>query len=271
MRKLFILACVVLCTASVASAQGKVSEFFKSYDWTPKYRGEVNIGFVAAGSKTSINSISSYKDSDGSNVSEQMALPSKYHSSFSRPLIETIHGAQFDKYLFVGAGVGFQYYYGKLRDFEDYATQADIINGRDQASTHWNASMLPLFVNIKFMFPIKEEIVPFINLNLGGTIALGSSLNYRINESDFDGINDLIGAWGEDVKYSNNQRIGGGFYCDFGIGLRWKCVQLGIGLQHQDLKVVSKTDISVGKEYTKTVDKDKFSNNAFYVKLGFAF
>ena len=104
MRKLFILACVVLCTASVASAQGKVSEFFKSYDWTPKYRGEVNIGFVAAGSKTSINSISSYKDSDGSNVSEQMALPSKYHSSFSRPLIETIHGAQFDKYLFVGAG-----------------------------------------------------------------------------------------------------------------------------------------------------------------------
>jgi hypothetical protein len=131
--------------------------------------------------------------------------------------------------------------------------------------------MLPLFVNIKFMFPIKEEIVPFINLNLGGTIALGSSLNYRINESDFDGINDLIGAWGEGVKYSNNQRIGGGFYCDFGIGLRWKCVQLGIGLQHQDLKVVSKTNISVGKEYTKTVDKDKFSNNAFYVKLGFAF
>ena len=249
----------MLCaSAQQTTAKSKDS---KSETLAAMYRSEVNIGFAVTGpnSKGFIVTPGTGDEwgPDAGSVYANDFVNGYVNSIFSRPYIETIHGLQLFKYLFVGAGIGFQYYCGKLHDFQSYADIAAVVKNKKKASERWNALMMPIFVDIKGMYPIKEDLIPFINLGLGGTASFCSAINFKY----------------EDLGYGAKVRMRGGLYCDFGAGVRWKMWNFSIGLQHQAVNVVQK-EMSPATEYMPATDLKttlKVKTNAFYVKAGWCF
>ena len=227
----------------------KKSNSSKSIDWTPRYKGEVNVGYAVAGKRFEFDY--SYTDSDGE---AEYEFDGKYQTVFSRPLFETVHGVEIGPYFFVGVGVGVQYYCGKLKDFQDYANIATEIN-KKKATQRWNAVMLPIFADIKLMYPLKSGLTPFLNLGLGGTIGCHSSLNFDIYEN----------------REGLTSRARGDFYCDFGAGLRYKRFQFSVGLQHQGFALSLKETEDYTGEYFSCEEKLSTKINAFYVKVGVNF
>ena len=90
----------------------------KAVDWSPKYKGEINVGYAITGDKFKFEY--DYETSDGEYGNEVLG---KYTTILSRPLFETVHGIEIGPYFFVGAGVGLQYYCGKLKDFQSRRLQ----------------------------------------------------------------------------------------------------------------------------------------------------
>lgn len=85
---------------------------------------------------------------------------------------------------------------------------------------------LPIYANVKGYYPVTDKIEPFLNLSLGYAA-------------------DICG------------QESGGFYCDFGTGIRlWKFA-VGLGLIHQSFSVDAG-----GSTWA-------WNNNGFYLKLGF--
>lgn len=263
MKKALLIVCAVVGSMLLASAQqsseqvSKVKQSLKSIDWTPKYKGEVNVGYTIAGKKFKFDYNAEYSDGE-----YEEGFLGKYTTGFSRPLFETIHGVEIGPYFFVGAGLGLQYYCGKLKDFQFLADDAAEINKTEPAK-RWNAIMLPIFADIKFMYPINDKLTPFINLGLGGTIGCFSSANY-VDE-------DIIELGGTNYSYSMSQKARGGFYCDFGAGIRYKSLNFSLGLQHQVVKLVSKSEITSIDESFSSKEVVKTSVNSFYVKIGVNF
>ena len=257
MKKALLIVCAIVCLIAPVSAQQQSSEqvsknklSLKSIDWTPKYKGEVNVGYAISGKYFDFDSY--YSDSDGDYDGDYMG---KWQTVFSRPLIETIHGVEIGPYLFVGAGLGLQYYCGKLHQLQDYAELAAELKGNDKVAERWNAVMLPVFADIKFMYPLKNDFTPFLNLGLGGTIGCYSSVNGKYSE---DGFEEKI-------------RARGGFYCDFGAGFRYKLLNLSVGLQHQDFKVEYEASERYDGESWSEKGGLSTKINSFYVKVGVNF
>lgn len=263
MKKALLIVCAVVCSMLFASAQqsseqvSKVKQSLKSIDWTPRYKGEVNIGYSIAGQKFKFDYTTESSDEE-----YEDGVLGKYKTGFSRPLIETIHGVEFGPYLFVGAGLGLQYYCGKLKEFYFLAEQAAEIN-ETKTAKRWNAVMLPIFADIKFMYPINKDLTPFLNLGLGGTVACFSSVNCTKA--------DTLEEYGVKYSYEISQKARGGFYCDFGAGLRYKSLNCSLGLQHQIVKLVSKSEITSTGEYSSAKEVVKTAVNSFYLKVGFNF
>jgi hypothetical protein len=216
-------------------------------NWKPRYKGEVNIGFVITGNYFS----AIYKYTDSNDTMLAYSYPSKMETVLSRPLIETVHGVEIGPYFFVGAGVGLQYYCGKLKDFQPEADYAAIVKGKEKATTRWNAFMLPLFADLKFKYPVSKDWEPFLNFGVGGSFGLSSSMNWKSEVGD------------ERVKH----RVAGGFYCDLGGGVRYKILTASVGLQHQDLGLVNKYK---RKKFTSK-EREMLKSDAFYIKVGVAF
>ena len=263
MRKILLLLVAVVCTVSVVSAQKSAQKSF-SFDLKSMYRSEVNIGFAATGNQfKSFYTVPGGTDGGGGDTGWGSVIYSTrakgsyagdVNTVFSRAFVETIHGLQLNKYLFAGVGVGLQYYCGKLHDFYSYSAMAAEVKGKEKASERWNALAMPLFVAVRGMYPINEDLVPFVNLGIGGTVVFNSAINFKFSEQ------------GSYVK----QALRGGFYCDFGGGIRWKRLSGSIGLQHQIVKSV--TDSGVTGELA-SADKVKVNirTNAFYLKVGWNF
>lgn len=263
MKKLLLIVCAVCCSMFAVSAQqttdtaSKTKQSLKSIDWTLKYKGEINVGYAIAGEKFTFEE--SWENSDGEYGYETLG---KFRTVLSRPLFETTHGVQIGQYFFVGAGLGLQYYCGKLKELQGLADNAAEINER-KSSKRWNAVMLPIFANIKFMYPVNDKFAPFLNLSLGGTVGCYSSANSTYEESE--------NIYGYKYSYEAKNRISGGLYCDLGAGLRYKALNFSLGFQHQVLKFVGKTE-EMGKSgvyTTKAVIKTPV--NAFYLKVGVNF
>lgn len=214
----------------------------KPIDWSIRYKGEVNLGYAITGKKCKLT-----YEGGGSDKAETV---------FSRPLVETVHGVEIGPYFFVGAGVGIQYYCGKLKDFAEFSPKGN----------RWNTIMLPIFANIKVMYPIKDKVTPFINLGIGYSVSCYSALN------------------------SGSQKVNGGLYCDFGVGVRYKRFSFAVGLQHQKVGInlvsggngyddeygggwygmSSRGDDWYGY-YDSSSSKVSTKINAFYIKVGITF
>lgn len=234
-------------------------------DWSIKYSGEVNIGYAITGERFKWKA--EYFNSEGK---EMTGWSHNVMTVFSRPLFETVHGIEIGPYFFVGAGVGLQYYCGRTKAAQELFSLDDV----SKYAKRWNAVMLPIFTDIKFMYPTNKGFTPFINLGLGGTIGCHSAFDY--NDSGSEGIfNNIIPNHPADfVDWEVALNARGGFYCDFGAGFRYKLLNVGVGLQHQVFKMVYTTE----KIYRKGTSVDYHSVescstkiNAFYVKVGVNF
>ena len=239
MKKLLLIVLVVACSMA-ASAKSKI-------DWTPRYKGEVNVGFVISGNYFD----ATYKYTDSDDTMRAYSYPSKMETVLSRPLIETVHGVEIGPYLFVGAGVGLQYYCGRLKDFQLEADYAAVVNGKEKAATRWNAFMLPLFADLKFKYCVAKNWEPFLNCGIGGTFGLSSSMNWKTMDGDA----------------TMKHRVAGGLYCDLGVGVRYKILIASVGMQHQALSVVNKYK----EKKFSAKERDALKSNAFYIKVGVAF
>ena len=231
----------------------KAPKVRKPIDWSIRYKGEVNLGYAITGKNTEWE-YEMNVEYNGKSDSES-GDEGKLQTVFSRPLFETIHGVEIGPYFFVGAGIGLQYYCGKLLDFQMGDEQAASI-GISKPAKRWNAVMLPIFADIKFMYPLNNDFTPYIDLGLGGTVACTSALNFSYSEYD-----------GE-----SSQKLRGGFYCNFGVGFHYKKLNVSLGLQHQGLKIAS--HYKYEEYYNGTVTEDTTLStkvNAFYIKVGVNF
>ena len=261
MKKFILIVSAVMFTIVSVSAKQKSSN---SFDWKSMYRSEVSVGFAIAGSNPrTVIGVPGGGDEYGPGVgSLEMYTRAadnsdRVHSNFSRPFIETIHGLQLNDYLFAGLGAGLQWYCGKLHDFQGYADTAAQIKGKSKAAQRWNSLMMPIFVDVRGMYPIDDELIPFVNVGLGATASFGASVNYTHSEYDV---------------YSK-LRHRGGLYFDFGAGIRWKQLSFSLGLQHQTIKLISTTGTEANDYYLAVENKTmlQVKTNAFYLKAGWNF
>lgn len=119
-------------------------------------------------------------------------------------------------YLFVGAGLGFQYAYGKVYTDPDY-----------DSSLIWDTVAIPLFVNFKGYYPLSNGFAPYISWSIGGGIFATSGL--------------------DDPEY--DEKLKGGLYTTFGAGFNYRKFNFGFGLMHQGMKAVDTED---GEVYDKS-------------------
>lgn len=106
---------------------------------------------------------------------------------------------------------------------------------------------MPIFANVKFMYPVNDKFTPFLSFSIGGTAGLYSPVNC-------DG-----SIYGESIS----QKVRGGLYCDLGVGFRYKVLNLSLGWQYQGLSLVQSY---YSEEYTTST-----KINAFYLKVGVNF
>ena len=249
MKKVLLIVCAVVCSLGVSFAQFKPQPF----KWDIKYRGEVHVG-------------GAFSTAMHLPPQEGYFMVSAIKTQLSRPLIETVHGVSLSNYLFVGAGLGFQYYAGECGD--DILDWADIKDGK----TNWGMLAIPMFVNIKGFFPVSNDLRPFTTLSVGGTVVACSNGTFSEDntyyEEDYNGDDVLCGN-----KY--DYKIKGGFYCDWGVGVEYKRWSFAIGLQHQRYAQGTTgtyygygwDDSSVETDYWKI----KTYSNSFYIKVGMNF
>lgn len=158
---------------------------------------------------------------------------------YSRPFMESIHGVNIKGYAFAGVGFGLQYAYNEK----------------------WNGIGIPLFVNLKGMYPVSEDFSPYITLSLGYNFL--TSFGGEVYQLYLDGP--------------------GGFYNDLGVGIKYKAFNLSLGMQVQNFKMNSE-EISdpynprtvhelfyADGTYEEGEEISKLKNVGFYVKLGVMF
>lgn len=201
------------------------------------YSGDVNFVF-ATGNEARLNSYY---------VTYDKWVKAK--SGLSRLGLETTHGVNISKYAFVGAGVGLQYYLGTM--FKE---------GKNPSK--WKTLAMPVFVNMKGMYTFLDKYTPYVTLGLGYTAVLTSADNGEGQVS-----------FGDYVT-TGKSRMNGGFYCDFGAGVKIKRFNIGVGLQHQRFSEAARFDTPVtviyeGTPLTNLVTDIKF--DSFYIKLGVCF
>lgn len=85
--------------------------------------------------------------------------------------------------------------------------------------------VMPIFIDLKGYYPVSENLAPYVAIDLGYSAVLTSEF--------------------EDLK--------GGMYASYGLGLNYKRLNFGLGLQHQGFK-----------------DFDK-GINSFFLKVGIKF
>lgn len=242
MKKALLVVCAVLCSMLVASAQFKP----KPFEMKIKYRGEVSVGGAFAGKM---------------NV-DAYFFSIKMKSALSRPYLETVHGVMISDYIFAGGGLGLQYYAGKI------GAVAGDISVKEGKHT-WGALTIPLFVNLKGFFPINDDLKPFLNLGLGGTIVAMS--NATCVEDHTDSYEDYNGNMVKTgLVYDNKHR--GGFYCDFGAGVEYKRWMFSLGLQHQVMGIETTcTDYLYDGSADTNTTENTAKTYAFYLKVGVSF
>lgn len=108
-----------------------------------------------------------------------------------RILFETVHGVRVNPYLFVGMGLGFNYFYGLLSDY-GYEEDDDTMG------------VLPVFVDFKGYCPVSPKTSVYLAWDLGAAVGV----------SDLAEGTDFYTSIGPGVSFGGSQ---GGVKGDFGI------------------------------------------------------
>ncbi len=153
--------------------------------------------------------------------------------SLSRPLISTTHGVRADYRRFgwfVGLGVGAQYATGDETDY--YVT------------SRWNTLIIPVFLNVK----------GYINTN-NSKFSIYTTLSGGYSFVPYSGFS-------EEQLEDMDETLRGGLHIDYGWGINYGLLDVSIGYQLQDLKLV---------DFDDTTFNATFRTHALYVKIGLTF
>lgn len=102
----------------------------------PRYQGEIAVGYgVGVGAASDV-------------------------INTNRIFIETVHGARINPYVFVGGGLGINYFYGLLNDYDDYYGDDD------------TATIAPVFASLKGYYPFSKKTSISLSLDLGAAIGI---------------------------------------------------------------------------------------------------
>lgn len=116
--------------------ENRAAPKYKAASFRPKYQGEVAFAYgVGVG--------------EASNI-----------INTDRIAFETVHGVRINPYLFTGAGLGFNYFYGLLNDYDD----AEYIDD--------TAGIIPLFVDVKGYYPCSKKISVYMLFDLGAAVGV---------------------------------------------------------------------------------------------------
>ena len=77
----------------------------------------------------------------------------------NRIVFETVHGVRINPYLFAGAGVGFNYFYGLFNDYD--------VEGVDDT-----AGVLPVFADFKGYYPASDKLALFLAWDFGAAVGV---------------------------------------------------------------------------------------------------
>ncbi len=99
----------------------------------------------------------------------------------------------------------------------------------------YEGGFIPLFINLKGYYPVSDKFAPYINLSLG--------CDFAIDEES------------------------PGFYCDFGLGFKYRKFNFGLGLYHHGLNTHYYYALYDGY-YDYRSDKVHFGYDSFYLKIG---
>ncbi len=139
----------------------------------------------------------STKNRKNRNIRYQGDLNLGYETA-SGVLLETIHGARFNKYLFAGIGIGYHYIERIEKNMENEG-------GHELTLEREGFERIPIFVNLKGYLPISDGFTPYLNLSLGG-------------------------------GFDANGLSGGGFYGDLGVGFKSRLFNFGLGwMRHAEV------------------------------------
>ncbi len=219
MKKLILAA--VCAAALLFSAIPVLAQSYSSY--RPHYQCEVNIGYDMAGS---MNVKTHY---DSGKVEKGKAN----NGDLARPFISTIHGVRVTKWLFLGAGLALQYAYGKTPTKSGFFVD------------NWNTLLVPIFGNVKFHWPLMDELSLYLTFSAGGSPLLYSGINKSYRDEDC----------------YDTFRFKGGYYGDYGFGMNYRKFNFSVGLQQQIVK-----DTEVDSDWYR-----RFNTSYWYIKLGLMF
>lgn len=138
MKKLLLLfTLTALCGNLSAQSTGTENSASRNRNGSyPHYQGEISVAF-------------------GVGVGEASQL-----INTNRIVLETVHGARINPYLFVGAGLGYTYYYGLLANY-------DLSEGIDDSS-----GMLPVFADFKGYYPVSNKFALYMAFDLGAAMGV---------------------------------------------------------------------------------------------------
>jgi hypothetical protein len=191
-----------------------------------KYKGEVSIGGAFG------NRMYSPPGQDGVGI-----VGSIYDTSLSRPYFKTSHGIMLDEDLFVGAGIGLQYYAGKCKE--------GALGMVKEGESRWNSVVIPIYFSTKLYYPsVDSQFVPFTSLSLGGTVVASSNVTYS-------------------TKYSSNE-LRGGLYFDLGVGIEYNLLTFSLGYQLQSMEYAH-------TEYGYGGFTEKLHHHSFFLEVGVCF
>lgn len=225
MKKFLLTVVAVLFAAVSVNAQFSNGSKSKSSSGGGDmgWRGEVNVGL-------SMGKIKMKSD--------------KSKNSFLAPAISATYGMKFNDYLFAGAGAGFKY----------------IMKNKLAEGCDFKATMLPIFAEIKAFYPVNDEIAPFVMLDLGYSICLGSKVDIKGGDDGYDPYGwDDDDPWGyKATRKETDAKVSGGLMFRVGAGVVYNRFTLGLGYEIQQLNS----------------DTDGFkdvAHNAFFFSLGYVF
>lgn len=153
----------------------------------PHYQGEISVGY-------------------GLGVSEASEI-----LSTNRIALETVHGVRINRYIFMGVGVGFNYFYSKIHYI---IGEPDILG-----------CILPTFVNAKGYGHISDKFSVYMSLDLGAAFGVGGILKDR-KTSFYTSVGPGINFGGKDGKARGDFSIR---FQHMGTGLNAMLFRIGIG------------------------------------------
>lgn len=199
---------------------------------TVKYQGEVTAGFGYGPDMR----MKLFKD-------EAFTEKRTLSSNTMRSIVSTVHGVRLSRYVFIGAGLDFQY---------------------SDSGLYSKMTLLPVFGNIKGYLPLGKRFDLYATISLGANISL-------CTYDDEDGYSfEAASAFGLDSStyFLQYVKVKGKIFEEYGLGFRYRKLNFSMGFSQQVLDLhPTMSDITKRDRYGAIIFKDSDAGDSVYAKV----